>query len=391
VTRRRLLIAGIVVVLVAVAGIAAVLLAGGDEDKPKSAAGLADCAKLGEDEIRGCYAAELNRIVETSDDPTQAVAEITELSRKDLTGFLLPNCHGLMHTVGREYARDHNLTLAALKDVLPKSNDPGCPAGFAHGLVTGVAPLIDPRDPKAAAAVCDETDTRYERYSCTHGFGHAFMRISNEDLTAALALCTKLGPNAGPDCAQGAFHDYWFSVAGFDDAKAPPNVETDPQTLCGAQDPEYVRQCWYRAFVDNRPPGTIERSTDVARLCQGLTGLQAEGCITAGTVIGPADPRSQFPLCFGFTGRQALACVRGIKLQNLLGASSEVYADVLTRCDGFPEAVRLGCYRWLGKTAAVLTDGAFETTGCPLLPEGPSRKACIAGAGSMEGPLVTFS
>ena len=383
------MIAGIVVGLVAAAGVAALLLSGDDDET--AASSLASCAKLGEDEIRACYAEELDRIVEDADNPTEAVAQITRLSRQDLTGFLLPNCHGLMHTVGREYARDHGLTLASLKDTLPQSNDPGCPAGFAHGLVTGVAPLIDPRDPKAAAAVCDETDTRYERYSCTHGFGHAFMRISNEDLEAALALCTKLGPNAGPDCAQGAFHDYWFSVAGFDDAKAPPDVETNPNRLCGAQAPEYVRQCWYRAFVDNRPPGAIESFRDVAQLCQSLEGLQLEGCITAGTVIGPADPRSQFPLCFGFQGRQALACVRGIKLQNLLGASDDVYADVLTRCDSFRDDVRLGCYRWLGKTAAVLTDGAFETGGCPLLPQEDARSACVAGARSMDEPLVTFS
>ena len=384
------MIAGIVVGLVAAVGVAALLLR--EKDEPSAgASGLASCATLGEDEIRACYAAELDRVVEEADDPQQAVAQITELSRQDVTGFLLPNCHGLMHTVGREYARDHGLTLASLKDTLPQSNDPGCPAGFAHGLVTGVAPLIDPRDPKAAAAVCDETDTRYERYSCTHGFGHAFMRISNEDLQAALALCTKLGPNAGPDCAQGAFHDYWFSVAGFDDAKAPPDVETDPNRLCGAQAPEYVRQCWYRAFVDNRPPGAIENFADVAQLCQALEGLQLEGCITAATVIGPADPRSQFPLCFGFQGQQALACVRGIKLQNLLGASDDVYAGVLTRCDNLREDVRLGCYRWLGKTAAVLTDGEFETGGCPLLPQEDARNACIAGAREMDEPLVTFS
>ena len=308
-----------------------------------------------------------------------------------MTGFLLPNCHGLMHTVGREYARDNGLTIAALKDNLPQSNDPGCPAGFAHGLVTGVAPQIDPANPKASEAVCAETGTRYERYSCTHGFGHAFMRISNEELEAALALCTKLGPNSAPDCAQGAFHDYWFSVAGFDDTETPSNLETDPNRLCGAQAPEYVRQCWYRAFVDNRPATTIDGAAAVQRLCQGLEGLQLEGCITAATVIGPADPRAQFALCYGFQGSAALACVRGLKLQNLLGASNELYASVLERCASLQEAVRLDCYRWLGKAAAVLTDGKFETGGCRLLERKDAERACVEGARSMEGPLVTFS
>jgi hypothetical protein len=79
-------------------------------------------------------------------------------------------------------ALDESVTLATLMDYLPRSNDPGCTAGFAHGLVTGVAPDIDPRRPRQAAIVCDQAGTRFQRYSCTHGFGHAFMRIYDEPL-----------------------------------------------------------------------------------------------------------------------------------------------------------------------------------------------------------------
>ena len=276
-TRRRWISVGLVAVVLGL------VVSGCDKEKPtvmqptSAAEGLAACQNAGEDTIRDCYAAALKDLVENAEDPLAAVDAITEEARKDPGGFLLPNCHGLMHTVGREYARDHNLTVAALKDSLPKSNDPGCPAGYAHGLVTGVAPQIDPRDPKASASVCDDSATRYERYSCTHGFGHAFMRISNEDLAAALALCGKLGKNSGPDCAQGAFHDYWFSVGGYDDTQKPSDAETDPNKLCGAQKPEYVRQCWYRAFVDNRPRGSIESALDVDASLPGPRGPAARG------------------------------------------------------------------------------------------------------------------
>ena len=97
-----------------------------------------------------------------------------------------------MHTVGRTYARDHGVTLATLMDFLPRTNDPGCSAGFAHGLVTGVAPRTP--QPGAAAAVCAQAATRYQRYSCVHGLGHAFMRINGDRLPPALALCRALGP-----------------------------------------------------------------------------------------------------------------------------------------------------------------------------------------------------
>ena len=118
-------------------------------------------------------------------------------------------------------------------DYLPADNDPGCPAGFAHGLVTGVAPDIDPSEPREAASACDGAGTRFQRYSCVHGFGHAFMRLYQDQLEPALKLCTALGAQSAPDCAQGAYHDYWFAVVGADDATISGDAVTDPYQLCG--------------------------------------------------------------------------------------------------------------------------------------------------------------
>jgi hypothetical protein len=42
-------------------------------------------------------------------------------------------------------------------------------------------------------------------------------------------------------------------------------------------------------------------------------------------------------------------------------------------------------------TLAVLTDGGFEQTGCPRLTAGRARRACVAGARSMDEARVTFS
>ena len=182
--------------------------------------------------------------------------------------------------------------------MLPRSNDPGCSAGFAHGLVTGVAPSIDPRRPRDAAEVCADAGTRYRRYSCVHGLGHAFMRIHGDRLPPALALCRALGPGTAPDCAQGAYHDYWFAVAGADQAALPAGADTDPRTLCAAQPAEFVRPCWYRAFVDDRPEGiVVDSAIHLDVLCRDLDGLQREACITGAAVIGPADPEQQLEVC----------------------------------------------------------------------------------------------
>ncbi|HEX4929549.1 MAG TPA: hypothetical protein VFV62_02490 [Gaiellaceae bacterium] len=126
-------------------------------------------------------------------------------------------------------------------------------------------------------------------------------------------------------------------------------------------------------------------------LCDGLDGLQREACITAASVIGPADPEEQLAICAQLpVNGEAVSCVRGVKVQNLLGAATEAFVRLIGRCELFPAGPRGACYRWLGKTVTVVTDGAFARSGCPRL-EGEARRECAAGARSVDDALVTFS
>jgi hypothetical protein len=320
------------------------------------------------------------------------VQSISELALSE-GGFLLENCHVVMHTVGRTYARDADVSLASLMDHLPQSNDPGCSAGFAHGLVTGVAPEIDPSKPGEAATACADADTRFQRYSCVHGIGHAFMRLYSDQLKPALELCTALGPDIAPDCAQGAYHDYWFAVVGADDATLREEPITDPRRLCGSQPEKFVRPCWYRAFLENRSAGfQLETPEDLEDLCADLDGIQRSGCITGAALIGPPDPAEQLRICAALeTGADAASCVRGTKVQNLLEASSGDYLGLIEGCERFAVEARAACYRWLGKALAVVTDGRFERSGCPELADAEARSQCREGARTMDEALVTFS
>jgi hypothetical protein len=394
--RRRSVLA-LAVAIIATAGTAAALLVfEPDEGNGVRASAArvvdpAECRRLSDDEARACYARAFRAMVKSGEDPGPVVETIADMAWSQ-GGFLLENCHGVMHSVGRHYAREAGVTLATLMRYLPKSNDPGCPAGFAHGLVTAVAPGIDPSRPREAVAVCADAGTRYRRYSCTHGFGHAFMRIYADQLRPALGLCRRLGPAAAPDCAQGAYHDYWFAVIGADDATRPAHVVTDPRRLCAAQPEAFVRPCWYRAFIDNRPDIPVESADDVDALCDGLAGLQRGACITAASVIGPPDPVAQLQICAGLAEpSDASNCVRGTKVQNLLGYPMSAYVDLISRCPVFVGSPRAACFRWLGKTLAVLTDGRFARVGCPRLDSASARRQCRAGAQHMEDALVTFS
>ncbi|HXV96617.1 MAG TPA: hypothetical protein VD695_08715 [Gaiellaceae bacterium] len=357
---------------------------------PEDATLEACAAVADDDEARACYAAALSAIMRAAPDASTGLEEIAVAAYTDPSGRLLGDCHGLMHTVGREYAAEHSVTLESLMTYLPQTNEPGCSAGFAHGLVTGVAPDIDLSQPSDAAAVCYQIPTRYQRYSCIHGFGHAFMRLVREDLQQALGLCAVLGVDA-PDCSQGAFHDYWFAVIGADDTEAPERVVSDPRELCGAQADQFVRPCWYRAFIDDRPDEPVESASDILALCEGLDGLQRQACITAASVVGPPDPSVQLSICSELGGQEAVSCIRGTKVQNLLTAPLEDLVALIRGCDGFPDDTRVACYRWLGKVLAVMTNGEFESFGCPAVPDTRARAACIEGAQSYEEPLVTFS
>jgi hypothetical protein len=89
---------------------------------------------------------------------------------------------------------------------------------------------------------------------------------------------------------------------------------------------------------------------DFEALCRGLEGLQREACITAAAVIGPPDPTDQLQLCAGLAApTDAANCVRGTKVQNLLGRPPAVYVELIGRCELFAGVTRAACYRWLGK------------------------------------------
>ena len=391
--RRPLVLVVLLGAIGAIAVAALVLRTSGDEPVGAPVAvDLKPCRNLLPDASRDCWTREFLMAVEGKDDPRPAVAAIADAAWSE-GGFLLSSCHGLMHTVGRTYAREAGITLADLMDYLPKSNDPGCSAGFAHGLVTGVGAQIDPRRPGEAAAVCTGAGTRYQRYSCVHGLGHAFMRVYGDRLAPALVLCRALGSKLAADCAQGAYHDYWFAVVGADDASLPDGAITDPRAVV-RRSGDSIGAAVLVPRVRRQPAGgdrgRLAEHLDV--LCEGLDGLQREACVTGAAVIGPADPTAQLELCAGLAdSSDAAGCIRGTKAQNLLGAPASDFVRLIGRCELFAGVTRDGCYRWLGKAIAVLTDGAFAQSGCPKLAKADARRNCSAGARTMEDALVTFS
>jgi hypothetical protein len=336
---------------------------------------------------RECYQRHLLAVVSAGGPPAAELPKVDAAARRD-GGFLFDNCHILMHWVGRNYAIEHHVTLGTLQRYLPRTNNPGCSAGFAHGLISALGRSINRLDPGSVAAACARSATRYQAYSCVHGLGHAYMRAYNEELPLALRMCGRLPRTDVVDCAQGAFHDYWFAGSGVDGLI--PRATASPRALCGHQRSRFVRACWYRAFMESPPNRALNTSTDVVAVCAGLSALQRKGCITgASAIFESGRPDRQVRGCATLAPTDRIPCARGVATQDLMTKPTAAQVRLVRLCDRFG-AQRSGCVAWLAKALNVDTNGVFLTKGCPAL-SAADRRACRLGAASWRGPLETFS
>src|SRR5207245_1958416 len=129
---------------------------------------------------------------------------------------------------------------------------------------------------------------------------------------------------------------------------------------------------------------------DVRRSCRGLRSLERFGCISAAALTISTNPFDQMRVCSHLRGSDAAACIRGVPDQALAGEPRR-QLELERACSRMSAGVRRGCYSWLGRTLAVVTNGEFRERGCVKLRRDSARRACIAGAELMDAALVTFS
>jgi hypothetical protein len=347
------------------------------------------CVFAPQGRVRACYIRRLLTLIEKSHDPANELPRIDRRVRR-VGGYVESNCHMMMHVVGRMYARRNHVTLANLQRNLPRSNDPGCSAGFGMGLVMALGGEIGRLGPDGALQICLRAPTRFRSYTCIHSLGHAYMRLYHSQLVFALKACRALPADAAPDCAQGAYHDYWFSAVGRDGTKRQRGARMSARSLCGRQSHDFVRPCWFRYFLERPPKRLPANARGVRALCRGLAGIQRVGCISAASLITSADPFRQMNICARLRGADVVSCLYGISVQNLSAAGGARRVSLIERCGKLRPAARSGCYEWLGTGLTVVTNGRFRDLGCPFIgPDG--RSPCLAGAKRMNQALVTFS
>ena len=359
------------------AAVLALLLAGGASGAARKP-WLWQCTQIHNADPRyRCYIRLLRLDIERSRDPAR---ELPRIDKRVVAvgGPLDAGCHVLMHQVGREFARDHNVTLSTLQRYVPESNNPNCSAGFGMGLVMYLGPQILRSGGGAAVHACERLPTRYREYTCVHGLGHAVLRAYHGALGEAVHACRRLAARFAPDCAQGVFHDYWISLRGADGTDRPRHAVTSPRVICDGRY-TYVRPCWYRYFLEQPIGLPIRDGADLRRTCRGLRGVQRFGCISAATLELSSDPFEQMRVCARLHGLDGRACVRGVADQALAGEPRQ-QLRLIRMCR------TADCYGWVGRTLTVVTNGRFR---CTALARGAG--ACEAGAAEMRDALVTFS
>ena len=333
------------------------------------------CAGIGNAEVQwNCYVRFLLDDIDRSGNPAKELPRIDVRARATpLTG----ECHALMHEVGRRYGAEHHLTLGRLMDVIPQSNDPTCSAGFGMCLVMYLGPQIILTGGRSALVQCMRLPTRYRSYTCVHGIGHALMRAYHGNLRESVEACRKLGQQA-PDCAQGAFHDYWISLRGADGTTRREHG-LSPRFLCNGH-LWYVRPCWYRYFVEQATAPIVDSAASIRHACAGLRALQRYGCVSGAALSIPESPLVQARICSRLGAADGRACLRGVTVQTFERQPAKQEA-LFASCARMPKGAVADCREWFGRTLALVTNGRFR---CP-------DRLCREGAARTRGPLVTFS
>jgi hypothetical protein len=349
---------------------------------------LPECAALTDPKRGTCYVRRLLAQIEKSGDPARELPRIDRRVHAN-GGWLESWCHMLMHEVGRTWAARHRLTLENLYEYVPRSNDPGCSAGFGMGLVMYLGGELV-ANPRVVLETCTRLPTRFREYTCVHGAGHAFMRGLHGELPRAVRSCEALGAPFAPDCAQGAYHDYWVSLSGADDTTRPKGADTDPRSVCGRS--AYPLPCWYRFFIMRRPAAPVDGAQDLLRLCRGLERDSRSGCLAGVSLLMATqrDAPDHARICGELSRWDVLSCLRGVNVPSIADAEYE-QSRTLASCAGLERVMRYACYVWFGRTLTVATDGRFARSGCPQLKLPAARSACAAGARLIDLPLRTFS
>ena len=291
---------------------------------------------------------------------------------------------------GAEWAKEHHLTLDGLQKVVPRSNDPGCSAGFGMGLVMGLGPQIIATGGKSALKTCEKLPTRLRAVHlraqprpCAHA------RRPRDDLPRS-ATRARSSARATRRTARRVRSTTTGSRSA---ARTRRRRRSHAVRLAAAGSATSTRttrsQCWYRYWIEQaaraRDPERAARPAPA--LPRASPGAQRAGCI-AGAVEGRLRHagRRRRALCASLSAADARRLRARRREPGLRGASRGGSSRSSATAGRIPAGARGGpAPPGSGRRSTSLENGRFLAHGCPL-----SRRRC-ARACACRRPAVAAS
>lgn len=159
------------------------------------------------------------------------------------------SCHAFAHFLGRALYKK----LGSIPDAYSQV-DFTCHGGAYHGVLEAYLDerkiTVDSLSGKDLEKICSDSPKKVEKNAsqvfteCLHGFGHAFMFITDSDLPKSLAYCDKLDLQYQERCWGGAF---------MENSTSSTNIDHPTQWLkandkfypCTILDSRYLKQCYF--------------------------------------------------------------------------------------------------------------------------------------------------
>lgn len=230
---------------------------------------IADCSGDRAEDF-SCYQQRYQDLVDNSG-VQAAFADLKDQFTKEQ--FVKDHCHQMAHAIGRAAANLYGDDVSSTYS----QGDNFCGSGYYHGAMESVVANIGEQNileeaDKICADLRDKEQQSFNYRNCTHGLGHGFMAVYNNELFKSLDACDELSDEFGRSwCAGGVFMENIL------DENNPSNPSKylkadEPFYPCSEVKTEYKAQCYARHAGYAR-----EKQTDDFAKVFDLCGKVEEG------------------------------------------------------------------------------------------------------------------
>lgn len=267
------------------------------------------------------------------------------------------SCHAFSHFLGRALYQKTQ----SIPDAYSQINFT-CHGGMYHGVIEAYLEKSNWQENVNdinLETVCQDSNAKTDKNpqavfrECLHGFGHAFMFVTNSDLPRSLILCDQLKVELQETCWGGAFMENSTSSTNLDHPTQWLK-EGDKFFPCTILPEKYLNQCYY--YQSNYLLMTSNHNFQKVFIdCNSLKENQLDYCVMGiGAILASVSNEQGIEKAAGVChlAKQALqnTCIEGA-VPSLMQRYGGQMAKVIEFCHMVDTALKEHCFAKLGKVA----------------------------------------